>query len=278
MKGLIMKRNKISTLMPKMAIMFLCILISTSFAGRKLRAVQQELADYKEITEKRFEQFMAINKNISDINDSLRQIRKNHEHLEIMLNDISPARLEEAEIQLAYLTEAFRDLFTDVKNIQLIPIIQKSQKTYPRPQGFAVSNASALLGSDEYNMYSRALDSYRKKFFDEARLIFNEITTKFPSGSYIDRAYFWTAESFFSEKNYTAALEFYERTLTYKGSSKEDDSQYKLAICYLLSDESEKAEEEFTKLVQKYPASDYVPKATEALRRLAEQKKQQSVR
>ena len=252
--------------MKKLLVLFLCVLVSASFAGRKNRALQREISLLRDHTTASFAEIRA---KIDDIQEKQNELALNQERFVVMLDDISPTRLEEFEIQLAYLTEAFRDLFTQVRGIQLIPIVQQAQKTAPRPAGFSVSQASLALGGDEYALYSRGLDSFRKRFYSEARQIMRELMSSFPEGRYTDRANFWIAESYFQQRNYSSALKYYQQTLGFSGSSKEDDAQYKIAICYLLSGESDKAFEEFTRLIQRYPASPFVPRATEALRRLS---------
>jgi len=258
--------------MRKLTVLFLCVLVSASFAGKKSRQMQQEIATLKKSSMAQSVVIADIQKTIADIQKTQHEIVLNQERFAVMLDDISPTRLEELEIQLAYLTEAFRDLFTQVRGIQLIPIVQQAQRTAPRPAGFAVSKASGVLGGDEYALYSRALDSFRKRFFDESRQVLRELIMNFPDGQYSDRAHFWIAESYFQQKNYSSALEYYQKTLNFAGSSKEDDAQYRIAICYLLSGENDKAFEEFTRLVQRYPASTFVPRANDALRRITEQR------
>ena len=207
----------------------------------------------------------AIKNSIPQLEEAQKEIMKHQEYINLLLSDPTATRLDDAEVQLAYLTEAFRDLYSQVKDIRLIPFIQQAQKTAPRPSGFTVSTATQTLGGDEYSLYSRGLDAYRKKFYDEARQFMLEIIKSFPNGIYSDRANYWIAESFIEQKSFKQALEFYQKVLGFSGSSKEDDAQYRIGICYLYLGEFDKAVEELTKLVRRYPASEFVGKANDAI-------------
>jgi TolA-binding protein len=257
--------------MKKLIVLCLIAAVSLSFAGKK--ETKKEIAAVKKIADSAIAATEEIKKTLSDVQNAQREITRAQERFALMLDDVSPTRLEEAEISMAYLTEAFRDLYSQVKSIQLIPIIQQAQKPLSRPAGFSVSLASnKLLGGDEFAIYSRGLDSFRKKFFDESRQIMKELINTYPNGTYLDRAYFWMAESYFMEKNYSTALPLYQKVLNFSGSSKEDDAQYKTAACYSLLNEPDKAFEEYKKLTQRYPASDFVPRANEALREISERR------
>jgi len=261
--------------MQKLAIILLCLLVSTSFAGRRARAMQQEIAALRDSTNASLAE---IDARISEIEERQRQFALNQERFDIMLNDVSPTRLEEFEIQLAYLTEAFRDLFTSVRGLQLIPIIQQAQRTAPRPPGFTLSDATLTLGGNEFALYSRALNSFRNRFFRESRQIMRELIVAFPNGRYFDRAHFWIAESYFQQRNYVQALKYYQVVLNFAGTSKADDAQYRIAICYLMLGEHEMAQQEFTRLIHRFPASRFIPRATEALRQLKIQRNNEAIR
>ena len=237
-------------------------------ADRKLE-IRKEIAAVKKTADSAITAAKEVKNAIVEIENMQQKIIRDQMRINVALDAVSPTRLEESEIQLAYLTEAFHDLYSRVKSIQLLPIIQNAQKPVTRPPGFTVSTAPLLFGGDEYALYSRALDSYRKRFYDECRDIMRELVSTFPDGQYTDRAYFWMGESYFQEKNYAQAIPLYGKVLDFVESSKEDDAQYKIAVCYKFLDEQDKAFEEFTKLVQRYPASDFVPQANDELRNIS---------
>ncbi|MCL1945540.1 MAG: tetratricopeptide repeat protein [Chitinivibrionia bacterium] len=242
-----------------------------SLADRKL-VIKKELAAEIAMVEATADSALAT---VSEIKNAIKNIEKMQQkivhdqiRINLALDAVSPTRIEESEIQLAYLTEAFHDLFSRVKSIQLLPIIANANLPATRPPGFTVSTAPLLFGGNEYALYSRALDSYRKGFYDESRDILSELVNLYPNGRYSDRAYFWMGESHILEKNYALAIPFYGKVFDFAESSKDDDAQYRIAFCYKLLEEQDKAFEEFTKLVQRYPASEFVPQANNEIREI----------
>jgi TolA-binding protein len=230
-----------------------------------LAPLLQEIDKTKKTADSALAVVTALRNSLPQIESMQKDISKYQEYIDFLLSDPTASRLDDAEVQLAYLTEAFRDLYSQVREIRLIPFIQQQQRTAPRPGGFSVSTATQTLGGDEYSLYSRGLDAYRKKFYDETRQFMTESINSFPNGKYGDRANVWVAESYIEQKNFKQALEFYQKVLGFSGSSKEDDAQYRIGICYLNLGEFDKAVEELTKLVRRYPASEFVDKANDAI-------------
>ena len=63
-------------------------------------------------------------------------------------------------------------------------------------------------------------------------------------------------------------LEF-EKVFTYAGTDKDDDAQLKIGLSYQSIGNVNKAKEEFQRLVDYFPGSEYYPKAKEALKQLS---------
>ena len=235
--------------------------------GRKARwqANQRSIAQAQRTADNARVNIAEINKALIEIQEIQRNILHTQRRMQVALHSISPTRLEENDIQLAYLTEAFRDLYSRVASIQLIPIIQQTQRVATRPQGFTVSDATTKLGGDEFAVYSRGLESFRKKFYGESRQILRQMVQTFPQGNFVDRAYYWIGESYFMEQNYSHALTYYQKILGLVGSPKEDDAQFRIALTYQLMGDLDMAFNEFRRLIHRYPASEFVVIANEAI-------------
>ncbi len=183
--------------------------------------------------------------------------------------NVSPARLEEIEVQLALLTEAFKDLYATVAAIKVLPQIKYAPVKPKRPKGFVVSTASAMFDGDEYDIYSRAMESFRNQFYLESRQLFSAQIEKFPEGRLTDRAYFWIGETYFAAKEYDHALEAFSKATNFPGSSKEDDALYKQALSYYRLGENDISRELFKKVINRYPASEYLQRAQNYLKKLS---------
>jgi tol-pal system protein YbgF len=198
-------------------------------------------------------------------------LRNSNEVIQIdaRVSQVSPARLEELEIQLALLTEAFRDLHSQLAAIKVLPQIKYAPKAPKKPTGFTVSNSSKLLGGDEFAVYSRGLESYRKRFYTESIQFMRTLLEKFPKGEMRDRAQFWIGEALFQQRSYDEAIKEYEVVASYPQSTKLDDASYKIALAYYNLGENDVARERLKYLMGRYPASEYVTEAKQMLEKLS---------
>ena len=82
---------------------------------------------------------------------------------------------------------------------------------------------------------------------------------------YSDKAQYWVGECFYAKADYANAIAAFNKVLKYKKTSKADDSQLKLGLCYLRMGKNGMAADEFKRLINRYPASEYVPRAEKYL-------------
>ncbi|HJL75369.1 MAG TPA: tetratricopeptide repeat protein, partial [Candidatus Marinimicrobia bacterium] len=60
----------------------------------------------------------------------------------------------------------------------------------------------------------------------------------------------------------------FEKVFTFPGTDKDDDAQLKLALAYQSMGNLEKAREEFQRLVDYFPGSEFYDRSKEALKQL----------
>lgn len=79
---------------------------------------------------------------------------------------------------------------------------------------------------------------------------------------------YWLGESFYAIKQYLEAVRYY-KFVAEKGSGEmKDNAQVMIAECYIRSGEIPKAKLAFEALIEKYPGSEFVPKARKMLQQL----------
>lgn len=182
---------------------------------------------------------------------------------------ISSAKIEELETRLALLTEAYKDLHAQIKAIETGAVGRPRQaKGSDSGALFSPSSATGLLISPEYGMYQKGLKLYNARNFDQAIAAMSDLLHEFPSGKYVDDANFWVAESHYALSNYSSAVNFYQKVLDARNSSKADDAQYKIGLAYLKLGQQGLAKDALKMLIQRYPASDYVSRAEKQLKTL----------
>ncbi|MBN1131103.1 MAG: tetratricopeptide repeat protein [Chitinispirillaceae bacterium] len=179
---------------------------------------------------------------------------------------ISSAKIEELETRLALLTEAYKDLFNQVKSVDASSAVKA--KKGDQTATFSPSSATGLLSSPEYDLYQKGLHYFNARKFDLAITSFTDQLNEFPAGKYSADAHFWIAESNYSLNNHSTAVVSYHKVTEIKGSSKADDALYKLGLTYLKLGQQGLAKDALKMLVQRYPASEYVERAEKQLKTL----------
>ena len=90
-----------------------------------------------------------------------------------------------------------------------------------------------------------------------------------PSNKLADNSQYWLAECYYSVKNYKRATLEFEKVFTFPGTDKDDDSQLKLALAYQSLGNLVKAREEYQRMIDYFPSSEYFSRAKESLKQLS---------
>lgn len=197
-----------------------------------------------------------VNTKLSDIDNRLVVLSEE-------VANVSLARIEELENRLSLLIEAFKDLHEQMAAIEVLPQIRTKKRK--KPAVFKPSEAGSFITSSEYDQYQKALQTFDKRLYENAQGLFSGIIKKFPDGEYGDKAQYWIGECFYARNDYAKAIASFNKVFNYKKTSKGDDAQLKIGMSYLRMGKKDKAIEELKKLIDRYPASEYVPRAKKYL-------------
>lgn len=179
------------------------------------------------------------------------------------VSSVSTAKIEEIENRISLLIEAIKDMQAQIKGMEAMTL--RSPKASAPSQDPTFSPATQIVGSPEIDLYNTGLRAFNSRNYKDAIKIFTDVLAKFPSGEYTDNANFWIGESFYSLGEFTSAIKSYEKVLTFKSSSKADDAQFKLGVTYNKMGQQALAKQELDKIINRYPASEYVSRAKKLL-------------
>lgn len=179
------------------------------------------------------------------------------------VSSVSTAKIEEIENRLSLLIEAFKNMQAQLKTMETMPL--RNQKASSSPQDPTFSPSSQSIGSAEVDLYNTGLRGFNSRNYQDAIKIFSDVLARFPSGEYSDNCNFWIGECFFSMGEFTSAIKSYEKVLAFKNSSKADDALFKTGITYNKMGQQTLARQELEKLINRYPASEYVGRAKKYL-------------
>lgn len=180
------------------------------------------------------------------------------------VSSVSIAKIEEIENRLSLLVEAYKDLDARIAAIEAMP---RNAPTAKRPKSatFSPSSAAPLLGSSEYELYQNALRTFNGRAYDKAIEYFNDILKQYPEGKYMDNCRYWIGECYYALGDYASGIVSFNHVFDTKSSSKADDAQFKIGLSALKMGQPALAKEEFGKLIDRYPSSEYIARAKKYL-------------
>jgi len=138
----------------------------------------------------------------------------------------------------------------------------------PVQQKEPAATVSTVPLSDYMKEYQSALNAFMSKQYQQSLEMFQRLLEKDNSHILSDNCRYWIGESYFAMKNYRKAIIEFEKVFTYLKSNKDDDAQLKLGICYKRLGDVKRAKEEFEKLINNYPKSEYVLRAKTELKKI----------
>ena len=132
-----------------------------------------------------------------------------------------------------------------------------------------VGGRAGSISSDDFKRsYVKALSHYQNGDFHKAIEGFSALVGIDPNHKLSDNSQYWLGEAFYSLKNYRRAVLEFQKVFQFAEKDKWDDAQIKLGICHQKMGNMDKARDEFQKLLDRYPDSEYTQRAQQYLRQL----------
>lgn len=115
--------------------------------------------------------------------------------------------------------------------------------------------------------YENAVHLFRTKTYAEAQeRLSNVLATNIPM-TLQDNCHYWLGECAYAQKDFTGAIEHFQRVFTFTQSEKKDDAQIMIANSYFAMGDKTRAKAEYKKFLERFPASPYAKRAKERLAR-----------
>jgi len=183
------------------------------------------------------------------------------------ISSVSIAKIEELENRMTLLIEAYKDLQAQINAIEVLPRVRvNKKKAKPQPPSFSPNSSVTLLNpSTEYEEYHAALRVFNARNYQKAIELFSAVYEKFPQGTYADNCVYWIGEANYSRGDFAAAVSWFKKVFSFPNTSKADDAQLKIGLSYLKLGQYGNAKAQLKHLVDRYPASEYVPRAKKYL-------------
>jgi tol-pal system protein YbgF len=116
--------------------------------------------------------------------------------------------------------------------------------------------------------YDRALELFNQRNYEDALSIWmGLVNTGAPEGLE-SNCHYWIGECYYAMRQYSEAITHFQHVLEYAQTTKKDDAQLKIALCYEQMGDKARAKQEYQRLIDQYPVSPYVTRARERMGRL----------
>jgi tol-pal system protein YbgF len=199
-----------------------------------------------------------------------------------MVDDSQPAAQQPVDnAKVNSMEKEVNNLKSQVREKDLIIADLKAQIDFQNEQlekqstrGFVASGASLSgpigdVAPGEYQQrYQEALDSFHGRNYNQAIEQFESLLASSSTNSLSDNAQYWIGEAWYAQRKYDTAITAFHKVFTFPKSNKNPDAQFKLGLCYLRKGDNTKAREEFQRLLDLYPNSDYTRRAQKHLESL----------
>ena len=135
--------------------------------------------------------------------------------------------------------------------------------------GEPISDEPKFNSAQYKQTYMKSLGNFQNQEFNEAIFGFNELVSSDTTNNLADNSQYWLAECYYSQKKFKRAIAEFEKVFTYAGTDKDDDAQLKIGLSFQSMGNIAKAREEFQRMIDYFPGSEYYPKAKDALKQLS---------
>jgi len=198
----------------------------------------------KQQMEKRIAELEEMNKSKKEEIDALKS--------EILLKDEKIRQLESQKVEKIEIVEN--------------PIAQITQ--LPPPPVEVVKEVAAPASFDFSAEYKKALDTFMAREYKKSVGMFSVLLEKDAKHPLSENCQYWIGEGYYGLKDYKNSIIAFEKVFTFPSSNKDDDAQLKLGYCYYELGDLKRAREEFVKLINNYPKSEYINRANRMLEKI----------
>jgi tol-pal system protein YbgF len=180
---------------------------------------------------------------------------------------------QEYEERITKLEQQLRQKDMEIADLKAQIQLQQEEMSSSSTRSSSSGGFSGVVSSvstEEYeSRYAEARAAFEDRNYELALQLFQSLLSASTRHSLSDNAQYWIGECHYALKQYDAAIIDFEKVFTYPNSNKNDDAQFKLGVCYLRKGDRAKATEEFERLINNFPNSEYVQRANDLMVRIS---------
>ena len=149
------------------------------------------------------------------------------------------------------------------------PTPAQERRAEARPTSVSNEPQRALVGADIAEDYRQAILLVGRGKNADARRVFQGVFDADPSGDLADNALFWIGETYFTAKDYSSAVRYYQRVVNdYSTQNKAPDALFKIALAQERTGDLALARRTLQQVIERYPYSSPASSAKAELERI----------
>ncbi|MBN1781727.1 tetratricopeptide repeat protein [bacterium] len=149
--------------------------------------------------------------------------------------------------------------------------VQENERVIANLSGNAAGSYAGgdrLSGSDFQRQYDNNLQKVNAKNYRDAIAGFSQLMSGNPDHKLASNCQYWIGECYNALGDYSKAIQAFNSVMEYRSSYKFDDALIMTGLCSMKIGDNDRARQKFQELVNRYPESEYAPKAMRYLGRL----------
>ena len=180
-------------------------------------------------------------------------------------------KISHLENQSRYMDSTALEIFNKLVLIEnkIVTLTNSYSEMAQLKSGSPSSDEPKFNAAQNNQTYMTSLGHFQNQEFDDAIAGFKELVSSDATNDLADNSQYWLAECYYSQKEFKRAIAEFEKVFTYSGTDKDDDAQLKIGLSYQSMGNVNKAREEFQRMIDYFPGSEYYPKAKDALKQLS---------
>ena len=180
-------------------------------------------------------------------------------------------KISNLENQSRYMDSTALEIFNKLVLIEnkIVTLTNSYSEMAQLKSGSPSSDEPRFKSAQYKQTYMTSLGHFQNQEFDDAIVGFKELVSSDATNDLADNSQYWLAECYYSQKEFKRAIAEFEKVFTYSGTDKDDDAQLKIGLSYQSMGNVNKAREEFQRMIDYFPGSEYYPKAKDALKQLS---------
>ena len=180
-------------------------------------------------------------------------------------------KISNLENQSRYMDSTALEIFNKLVLIEnkIVTLTNSYSEMAQLKSGAPLSDEPKFNSAQYKQTYMISLGHFQNQEFDDAIVGFKELVSSDATNDLADNSQYWLAECYYSQKEFKRAIAEFEKVFTYSGTDKDDDAQLKIGLSYQSMGNVNKAREEFQRMIDYFPGSEYYPKAKDALKQLS---------